>query len=190
LGNLKKTGYADMQKKHKKMNKSIVVILVIIAVFAAILVGKQYYQSPKFILGEKVPDFSAKIMTGETVHFSDLRGKIVLIQFWGSWCGPCRRENPELKKIFETFQSRGFEIFSIGIERNEAAWKGAIARDEMGWKYQTAEFSEDLKFFKGPIVELFKVHSIPQTYLIDQKGVIIGVDLPPAAIEKVLVAKI
>jgi peroxiredoxin len=173
-----------------KMNKSIVVILAIIAVFAAILFGKQFYQSPKFINGEKAPDFSAKIVTGESVKLSDLKGKIVLLQFWGSWCGPCRRENPELKTIFEKYQSRGFEIFSVAIERNEAAWKGAIARDEMGWRYHTAEFSEDLKFFKGPIVELFKVHSIPQTYLLDKNGVIIGVDLPPAAIEKLLAAKI
>ncbi len=172
------------------MNKTIIAAIALVAVFALFLLGKYFYQSPKFINGEKAPDFSATLIGGETAKLSDLRGKFVLLQFWGSWCGPCRRENPELLAIFQKYQSRGFEVFSIAIERSEDTWKSAIARDGINWKYHAAEFSEDLQFFKGPIVELYKVKTIPQTYLLDAGGTIIGVNLPPAEIERVLSARL
>ena len=168
------------------MKKPLLLAAVFAVVYLLFLAGKYFYQSPKFINGEVAPDFTTKLISGETAKLSDLRGKFVLLQFWASWCGPCRHENPELVGLFQKYQSGGFEIFSVAIERSEAAWKSAIARDGMAWKFHAAELTEDLKFFKGPIVELYKVRTIPQTYLLDPKGTIIGVNLPPVEIDKIL----
>lgn len=168
------------------MNKTLIAVLAVVAFYGLFLAGKYFYQTPKFINGEPAPDFSTKLINGETAKLSDLRGKYVLLQFWASWCGPCRHENPELVGLFQKYQAGGFEIFSIAVERSEQAWRAAIVRDGMGWKYHAAELTDDLKFFKGPVVELYKVRTIPQTYLLDPSGVIIGVNFSPKEIEKVL----
>ncbi len=172
------------------MKKLLIAALALVAGIALFRLGKNLYQAPGFVLGAKAPDFSATLLDGSTAKLSDLRGKVVLVQFWASWCGPCRRENPELAVLFQKFGPKGFEIFSIGVERSEAAWRAAIARDGAVWKHHTVEISEDLKFFKGPIIDLYKVHSIPQTYLLDATGTIIGVNLQPVEIERLLAARL
>lgn len=169
-----------------KFSKTGIAFSILVTLVIGWPLAKHFWQSPKFINGETAPDFSIQLKTGETARLSDLRGKFVLLQFWGSWCGPCRRENPHLKTLLNEFGPRGFEIFSIAIERNAEAWNAAIERDGIGWKYHAAEFSDDLQFFSGPVVGLFKVRAIPQTYLIDPKGLIIGVNLPPDQLEKTL----
>lgn len=161
------------------MNKTLLVAGI--AIFIGLAIWYWYFR-PKYIMGETAPDFEAKVLSGETVKLSDLRGKYVLLQFWGSWCGPCRAENPHLVALYNKYHDKGFEIFSVGIERREDQWKRAIESDGMIWKYHTSDFKE----FDGEIAGKYRIHSIPSTWLIQPDGIIRGVNLTPEAIEQVL----
>ena len=140
------------------------------------------YRQPRFVAGEQAPDFSVTLAGGEAFRLSDLQGKYVLLQFWGSWCGPCRAENPHLADLYEQYKDAGFEIVSVAIEQNPRNWQRAIEADGMVWKYHTAEFSQ----FKGPLAKLFNIHSIPTTFLLNPEGVIMGVNLSPERMDKML----
>ncbi len=157
-------------------------VIVVVGIVAAFLVYQ--YRQPRFIAGEKAPSFEATLLDGTPAKLADLRGKYVLLQFWGSWCGPCRAENPYLAELYRQYQARGFEIFSVAIERNTGNWQRAIAADGINWKYHTAEFEQ----FTGPVARLFNIHSIPTTFLINPEGVIMGVNLAPEQLEKMLAA--
>jgi thiol-disulfide isomerase/thioredoxin len=151
-------------------------ILVIAVLLVGFIIYK--YRMPRFVAGEKAPDFSTTLIDGSQAQLSDLKGKYCLIQFWGSWCGPCRKENPQLVQLYQQYHDQGFEIFSIAIERNENAWKKAIQQDGLIWKYHSADFKE----FDGQLAVLFNIKSIPTTFLINQDGQIMGVNLSPAEI--------
>lgn len=158
--------------------KTIIVLVVLIAgVF-----GWRYYRQPRYITGEKAPDFEVTLQNGEKARLSDLKGKYVLLQFWGSWCGPCRAENPHLHELYQKYHDKGFEIFSIGIESNPEQWQRAILRDGMVWKYHASDF----KTFDGGIAQQYNIKSIPATFLINRDGQIIGVGLDPDDMDKKL----
>jgi peroxiredoxin len=118
--------------------------------------------------GAIAPEISLKTPEGDMLALSSLRGKVVLIDFWASWCGPCRKENPNVKKIYEKYKDRGFEIFAVSLDNNAAQWKGAIAKDGLTWKHVS-----DLGGWKSSAAQLYQVHSIPQTFLLDQEGRIV-----------------
>ncbi|MDX1911857.1 MAG: TlpA disulfide reductase family protein [Saprospiraceae bacterium] len=158
--------------------------IVALLLFVAFLFYK--YRMPRFKAGEQTPDFEVTLISGEQARLSDLRGKFVLLQFWGSWCGSCRKENPELVELYNKYHERGFEIFSIGVEPNERSWKRAIEQDQMRWKYHAMESSE----FDGLQTQLFNVKSIPATFLLNREGVIMGVNLKPHYMDKMLSEKI
>jgi thiol-disulfide isomerase/thioredoxin len=161
------------------MSKRTILILAGLAIFGFIWYK---YRTPRFIAGEHAPDFEATLANGEKAHLSDLKGKYVLLQFWGSWCGPCRMENPALGVLYNKYHPKGFEIFSVGVERNPAAWQRAIQRDAMVWKYHTADFKE----FAGELPQLFNIHSIPATFFINPDQMIVGVNLTPAEMDQKL----
>jgi len=160
--------------------------LGIIALLALVAFVFYKYRQPRFAAGEKAPDFEVGLMNGERAKLSDLQGKYVLLQFWGSWCGPCRKENPELVILYQKYHDRGFDIFSIGLEQSPQAWQNAIAQDGLLWKYHTMESAE----FQGGRAAQFNVHEIPTTFLISSKGVIMGVNLKPEYIDRMLREKI
>jgi peroxiredoxin len=147
-----------------------------------------WYRSrqPRFIAGEKAPDFQVMLADGKPFRLSDLRGRFVLLHFWGSWCGPCREENPQLVELYDQFNSTGFDIVSIGIERQEPAWQRAIAKDGMHWPHHSADFQE----FDNPVAKQYNVHAIPTTFLINPEGAIMGVSLNPDQIHKILAEKL
>lgn len=140
------------------------------------------YRQPRFIAGETAPDFSVTLADGQKARLYDLGGKYVLLQFWGSWCGPCRSENPYLALMYHKYNAKGFEIFSVAIEQNPLAWKRAIDLDDMVWPYHTAEFSQ----FDGPVAQLYNIRSIPATFLLNPQHVIMGVNLSPDALDRML----
>lgn len=154
--------------------------IVLLLIAGALLFYR--YRQPRFVAGEKAPDFTTTLAGGETFRLSDLKGKYVLLQFWGSWCGPCRAENPHLAQLYAKYHDKGFEIVSIAIEQNPRNWQRAIQSDGMVWKYHTAEF----EYFKGPLAKMFNIHSIPTTFLINPEGTIMGVNLEPDMMEKMM----
>jgi thiol-disulfide isomerase/thioredoxin len=161
------------------MRKKSWLILAVLVIFGALFYK---YRMPRYVSGEKAPDFEAILANGDRVHLSDLAGKYVLLQFWGSWCGPCRAENPDLGILYRKYNARGFEIFSVGIEKYPQAWKRAMAQDGMTWKYSVSEFKE----FDGSLPHLFNIKSIPTTFLINPDRMIIAVNPTPAELDEKL----
>lgn len=161
------------------MGKTNIVLLAV-----AVLAVAVWYWSrrPSHGAGDRAADFTAQLADGRTVHLSDLKGQFVLLQFWGSWCGPCRAENPQLLNLYLKYHEKGFEIFSVGIERDPRSWRRAMEQDRMIWSWHTSDFKD----FDNPIARLYNVKSIPMTFLINREGVIIGVDLQPQMLDKML----
>lgn len=131
--------------------------------------------------GAIAPEIALKTPEGETLALSSLRGKVVLIDFWASWCGPCRKENPHVKKVYEKYKDQGFEIFAVSLDNNAAQWKGAIAKDGLTWKHVS-----DLGGWKSSAAQLYQVHSIPQTFLLDQDGRIVKVGFRSNELESLI----
>lgn len=162
-----------------KLNTALFIALFLIA---AIFLGKYLYYKPKHINGEKAPFFSATLKDGSLFKLSDLNNKLVLIDFWGSWCGPCRKENPAIVALYNKFHaskfenSDGFEIVSIGIERDRKRWESAIRKDGLDWKYHIMDITTSMKFFNSKIGQLFGIKEVPSKFLINEDGYIISVN--------------
>jgi thiol-disulfide isomerase/thioredoxin len=167
------------------MIKKIILSFLILAALAGLYTW-YIYNIPKHIVGAKAPDFQAVMSDGSNLKLSDLRGQYVLLQFWGSWCGPCRKENPELVNLYQRFGGKGFEIISVGIEQKADRWQAAILKDNMNWKYHTIELGN----FSGPIGKLYGVLQIPNIWLIDPNGLIIGTNVEPHKMETLLAEKL
>lgn len=131
--------------------------------------------------GSEVPDLVGTSPSGETLRLSDLRGKVVLIDFWASWCGPCRKENPNVVRMYKKYADKGFEIFGVSLDRDKARWEQAIADDQLTWPHIS-----DLKQWKSEHAALYGVRSIPDALLIDAEGKIIARKLRGAQLEQAL----
>lgn len=157
-------------------------------IIAAIFIGKAWYQAPKFGNGADAPDFRAQDYDNKPFTLYSTRGNLVLLDFWGSWCGPCRQESPELRELYKKYHgqtfdgARDFLIVSVGIERNRNAWGTAIAQDQLTWPYHVSS----LKYFKDPVAELYGVKSIPSKYLINENMQIIAVNPTFGQLEELL----
>lgn len=134
-------------------------------------------------IGRMAPGFSAPDTAGKTINLSDFRGKYVLLDFWASWCGPCREENPIVVEAYNTYKDRNFEILSVSLDQpgKYDAWLKAIHDDQLNWKHVS-----DLKFWKNDVAQLYSVMSIPQNFLIDPNGKIIAANLRGAELAKKL----
>jgi thiol-disulfide isomerase/thioredoxin len=168
------------------MNQTYLRYALIAAAALAIAFTIWKYRQPRFGGGDQVPDIAMTLANGQLAKLSDLRGKYVLLQFWGSWCAPCRHENPHLIQLYQKYHQKGFEIFSIGIEFSDEAWKKAIINDKMEWPYHAMESVN----FDGPLAKQFNIKSIPTTFLLNPEGVIMGVSLSPDYLEKMLSEKL
>ena len=130
-------------------------------------------------IGNIAPDLKLESPSGKKHKLSSLKGKYVLIDFWASWCGPCRQENPNLVTAYEKYKKatfkkgKGFEIYSVSLDNNEDTWKAAIKRDKLSWKYHVSE----LGGWYSESVKLYKIKSIPQSFLINPKGKIVAKNL-------------
>lgn len=161
----------------------------------AISSGKAFYPSSKYaiamealyesektlLIGAISPDIRMKQPNGDILSLSSLRGKIVLIDFWASWCGPCRKENPYNKALYSHFKTKGFEIYGVSLDDDASRWKSAIKTDSLSWRHVS-----DLAGWQNSAAKTYKVSSIPDTYLLDRQGKIIAKGLRGEALKRKL----
>ncbi|MFT5859856.1 MAG: thiol-disulfide isomerase/thioredoxin [Flavobacteriaceae bacterium] len=132
--------------------------------------------------GKLAPDFEEKKIDGTMMKLSDLRGSVVLLDFWASWCGPCRKENPTVVKAYEKYAEEGFTVMSVSLDKSKPNWEAAIAKDGLVWPNHVS----DLKQWSSRVAKIYGVSGIPFTVLIDREGKIIGTKLRGPALEQEL----
>lgn len=156
------------------------------------MAGKYLYMKPRYQTGENLPDFSSTTLSGDPFQLSDLRGSYVLLDFWGSWCAPCRAESPQLVALHRkyggsyTLNGSGFHIVSVGIEPDRSRWQRAVQRDGLDWPYHVIDQADNLRFFDSPIAQQFGVREVPARYLLDPAGAVIMVNPSFEALERLL----
>ena len=131
---------------------------------------------------KSAPEISMSNPDGETMSLSSLRGQYVLIDFWASWCGPCRSENPNLVKVYNQYKDKGFTVFSVSLDKNLDKWKEAIKKDNLSWPNHVS----DLKQWNTPMTSLYNFSSIPHTVLVNPEGKIIATGLRGKSLEQKL----
>ena len=123
-------------------------------------------------IGSKAPDFTASDITGKEVSLSSLKGKYVLLDFWASWCSPCRQENPNVVKAYAQYKDKNFAILSFSLDDNKEAWQQAVTSDKLTWTQVS-----DLKGWSSSVANQYGIQSIPSNFLLDPDGKIIARDL-------------
>ncbi|MCB0570974.1 MAG: TlpA family protein disulfide reductase [Phaeodactylibacter sp.] len=172
------------------------ILNILLVLVAGLFIGKHFYMKPRFINGESTPDFTATTLSGENLQLSALKGQYILLDFWGSWCGPCRAEAPVLKQLYARYNgarfedASGFQIVSIGIEDNEARWRRAIEQDGLEWPYHVLDLASSLRFFNSPVATSFGIKQVPTKYLLNPKGQIIAVNPSAREIARLLEEKL
>lgn len=132
--------------------------------------------------GNSVKEISMESPDGEVLNLSDYKGKVVLIDFWASWCGPCRKENPNVVKTYEKYKDHGFDIFSVSLDKDKQRWVEAIEKDKLTWEGHVS----DLKGWANEASRAYGISSIPFTVLIDKDGKVIATNLRGAQLEQTL----
>jgi len=143
---------------------------------------KSNRKNGQYAAGDEALDIVMADPDGNIRKLSDLRGKVVLLDFWASWCGPCRRENPNVVKAYEKYNSQGFEVFSVSLDSNADRWKQAIEQDGLVWPYHVC----DMKKWRNAASQAYGISSIPYTMLIGRDGIIIRTQLRGPALEEEL----
>lgn len=135
-------------------------------------IAEQIAKQEKTAVGQIAPNFTVTTPEGESISLYDIKGKVKLVDFWASWCGPCRGENPNVVALYKEYQPKGLEIFGVSLDNDKAKWVEAIKADGLIWKH-----GSDLKGWQAEPAKLFSISSIPATLLLDENNKIIAKNL-------------
>jgi thiol-disulfide isomerase/thioredoxin len=147
-------------------------------VFCSILSTSVFAQNPGLEIGDKAPDIRLASPSGEEIALSSLKGKIVLIDFWATWCAPCLKEQPELAKLYAMYKpadfigGKGFEIYGVSLDSDKSAWEEVLKKVKISWVQVS-----DLKYWKSPVAKTYTIKELPFNVLIDGKGIILAKNL-------------
>jgi len=161
--------YSDQIKSSFNKNPSVTQFLVRMANLKTVQVG------------QPAPAFTISTIDGGKVSLADFKGKYVLLDFWASWCQPCRQENPNVVKAFDDYKDKNFTVFGISLDKDPAAWRQAVQADQLNWT-QAGELMD----FEGPVVKQYQVDAIPTSFLIDPQGKIIAKNLRAEQLDEFL----
>ena len=156
-----------MQKPLLVFMQKMIPLLLLTAVL-----GLTGLAQSKPISGQPAPEVSLPGMDGKMLRLADLKGSVVLIDFWASWCGPCRRNNPHLVKLYKKYHGKGLEILGVSLDENGQDWRGAVQQDGLGWLQVN-----DNKGWSAASAASYGVDAIPVSFLVGKDGVVRGVDL-------------
>lgn len=135
-------------------------------------IGKPVAVASPADVGSNAPNFSGPGTDGKTISLKESLGKVTILDFWASWCNPCRAENPNVVALYSEFHAKGLNIISVSLDKDLKKWKEAISKDKLTWTHVS-----NLKEFEDPIALLYGINAIPSIYVLDAKGVIIAKDI-------------
>jgi len=149
-------------------------------IFTTIFFASTFFAaSAQVRIGQKAPEISLPDVSGKTIQLSSLRGKIVLVDFWASWCPPCRAANPSVVKLYRKYKDKGFEVYSVSLDSKKEAWMKAIRNDRITYTQVM-----DVASWYSDFAQKYGVTQIPFSFLLDKNGTIVAIDLDERELDR------